>query len=300
MVEAVLPFPRFDPVLIHIWGPFGVRWYALSYIAGLLLGWWYVVRLIRDKGLWSGPVFAGKPPVTTDDVGDFVVWATLGVILGGRIGWVLFYGTFLCGLSPSAAYCHGLPGAFLTDPIRIVAAWEGGMSFHGGLIGVILALWLFSRRRKIDFVRFGDLVACAAPIGLFFGRIANFINGELWGKPATVPWAMIFPNAPDRLPRHPSQLYEAGMEGLVLFFIMLICLRVFRLHERAGLLCAIFLTGYGTFRFIAEIFREPDTQFIGWFSLGMAFSLPMWLGALYLYWYALGRPLTRAATDAKP
>jgi phosphatidylglycerol---prolipoprotein diacylglyceryl transferase len=295
MYEAVLPFPKFDPVLIHIWGSFGVRWYALSYIAGLLLGWWYIVHLLRDAPLWNVAPFNGTPPATAEDIGDFVVWATLGVIVGGRLGWVLFYGTFLCGLSPQGAFCHlqdgsTLPSAFLTDPIRIVAAWEGGMSFHGGLIGVITALWLFTRQRKLPFVRTGDLVACAAPIGLFFGRIANFINGELWGKPTDVPWAMVFPNAPDHLPRHPSQLYEAGMEGLLLFLIMLVCLRVFRLHTRPGLLAAIFLTGYGTFRFIAEIFREPDTQFIGWFSLGMAFSIPMWLGAAYLYWYAL-RPV---------
>jgi len=301
MYEAVLPFPNFDPVLVHIWGHFGIRWYALSYIVGLLLGWWYVVRLIRDKALWRPPEL--KPPVTIDDVGDFVVWATLGVIVGGRLGWVLFYGTFLCSVSPDAGYCHGLPGAFLTDPIRIVAAWEGGMSFHGGLIGVITALWLFARQKKIDMVRFGDLIACAAPIGLFFGRIANFINGELWGKQADVPWAMVFCNERIRetyggrcpagvVPRHPSQLYEAAMEGLLLFLIMYVCLRVFRLHERPGLLGAIFLTGYGTFRFIAEIFREPDTPFIGWFSLGMAFSIPMWLGALFLYWYAL-RPQAR-------
>ena len=288
MYEAVLPFPRFDPVLVHIWGPFGIRWYALSYIAGLLLGWWYVVRLVSDKTLWRGRPFAGKPPMTPDEVGDFVVWATLGVIIGGRLGWVLFYGTFLCGFSPDAAYCHGLPADFLVHPIRIVAAWEGGMSFHGGLIGVVTALWLFTRRHKLHLVRFADLVACAAPIGLFFGRIANFINGELWGKPTDVPWAMVFPNAPDRLPRHPSQLYEAGMEGLLLFAILYVCLRKFRLHERPGLLCAIFLTGYGTFRFVAEIFREPDTPFIGWFSLGMAFSIPMWLAAAGLYWYAFG------------
>jgi len=298
MVEAALPFPNFDPVLIHIWGPIGIRWYALSYIAGLLLGWWYVVRLIRDKSLWTAPLFAGKPPITPDQVGDFVVWATLGVIVGGRLGWDLFYGTFLCSISPGA-FCHlsdgtTLPAAFVSEPWRLVAAWKGGMSFHGGLIGVITALWLFTRRNKIDFARFGDLVACAAPLGLFFGRIANFINGELWGKPTDVPWAMIFPDAPDRLPRHPSQLYEAGMEGLLLFLIMLVCLRVFRLHERPGLLSAIFLTGYGTFRFIAEIFREPDTPFVGWFSLGMAFSIPMWLGALYLYWYAL-RPGAQSA-----
>lgn len=291
MHEAVLPFPKFDPVLIHLWGHFGIRWYALSYIAGLLLGWWYVLQALRDKALWTNPPFNGKPPATEEEIGDFVVWATLGVIIGGRLGWVLFYGTFLCGLSPDAAYCNGLPAAFLTDPIRIVAAWEGGMSFHGGLIGVVLAMWLFSRRRKLDFIRLGDLVACATPIGLFFGRLANFINGELWGKVTDVPWAMVFPNAPGHLPRHPSQLYEAGMEGLLLFAIMFVALRVFRLHERPGLLGAIFLTGYGTFRFIAEIFREPDTPFIGWFSLGMAFSIPMWLGAAYLYWYALrGRP----------
>jgi len=302
MYEAALPFPNFDPVLIHIWGQFGIRWYALSYIAGLLLGWWYVVRLIRDKTLWTAPIFDGKPPLTVDDVGDFIVWATLGVIVGGRLGWVLFYGTFLCSVSPDAGYCHGLPGAFLTDPLRIVAAWEGGMSFHGGLIGVITALWLFTRQRRIDFFRFGDLVACAAPIGLFFGRLANFINGELWGKVTDVPWGMVFCSqhilaayggrCPAGLaPRHPSQLYEASMEGFLLFFIMLVSLRVFRLHERPGLLGAIFLTGYGTFRFIAEIFREPDTPFLGWFSLGMAFSIPMWLGAIYLYWHAL-RPKT--------
>ena len=303
MFEAAIPFPNFDPVLIHIWGPFGIRWYALSYIAGLLLGWWYVVRLIRDKTLWTAPLFAGKPPLTVDDVGDFVVWATLGVIVGGRLGWVLFYGTFLCSVSPDAGYCHGLPGAFLTDPIRIVAAWEGGMSFHGGLIGVITALWLFTRRRRIDFVRFGDLVACAAPIGLFFGRIANFINGELWGKVTDVPWAMVFCSQ-----AHPCDLWRT-LSGRIRAAASEPALRSG--HGRAsavphharmpcacsactngpGLLGAIFLTGYGTFRFIAEIFREPDTPFIGWFSLGMAFSIPMWLGAIYLYWYAL-RPKT--------
>jgi phosphatidylglycerol:prolipoprotein diacylglycerol transferase len=300
MYEAILPFPNFDPVLLHIWGPIGIRWYALSYIAGLLLGWWYITRLLRDASLWKAPPFSGKPPATADEIGDFVVWATLGVIVGGRLGWVLFYGTFLCSVSPGAGFCGGLPGHaplpldFLANPWRIVAAWEGGMSFHGGLIGVIVALWLFSRKHKLNFIQMGDLIACAAPIGLFFGRIANFINGELWGKPSDVPWAMIFPNARDGLPRHPSQLYEAGMEGLLLFLIMLVCLRQFRLQERPGLLGAIFLTGYGTFRFIAEIFREPDTPFIGWFSLGMAFSIPMWAGAAGLYWYALRPQSTKS------
>ena len=160
------------------------------------------------------------------------------------------------------------------------------MSFHGGAIGVILALWLYCRNRKIDFARLGDLICTVVPIGLFFGRIANFVNGELWGKPSNVPWAIVFPNDQLHLPRHPSQLYEAAMEGLLLFTIMQVSLRMFRLHERPGLLSAIFLTGYGVFRFVSEIFREPDTQFIGSFSLGMAFSIPMWIVAAILYWYA--------------
>ena len=286
MHTAGLPFPHIDPVAIHIWGSFGIRWYAISYITGLLLGWWWLARTIRNKSLWTNPPFNGKPPATLDDIGDFVVWATLGVIIGGRLGWVLFYGIFLCSVSPqNADYCRGLPMDFLEHPIRIIAAWEGGMSFHGGAIGVIVALWFFARSRKLNFVQLGDMVTTVVPIGLFFGRIANFVNGELWGKVTDVPWAMVFPNAGD-LPRHPSQLYEAGMEGLLLFIILQVSVRVFRLLERPGLVSAIFFTGYGTFRFIAEIFREPDTMFIGWFSLGMAFSIPMWLAAAYFYWYA--------------
>ena len=286
MIEAGLPFPHIDPVAIHIWGSFGIRWYAISYITGLLLGWWWLARMVRDKSLWTNPPFNGKPPATPDDIGDFVVWATLGVIIGGRLGWVLFYGIFLCSVSPeNAPYCRGLPMDFIDHPLRIVAAWEGGMSFHGGAIGVIVALWLFARSRKISFVQLGDIVTTVVPIGLFFGRIANFVNGELWGKVTTVPWAMVFPSGGDQ-PRHPSQLYEAGMEGLLLFAILQIAVRRFHLQERPGLVSAIFFTGYGTFRFIAEIFREPDTTFIGWFSLGMAFSIPMWLAAAYFYWYA--------------
>jgi phosphatidylglycerol:prolipoprotein diacylglycerol transferase len=286
MHTAGLPFPHIDPVAIHIWGSFGIRWYAISYITGLLLGWWWLARTIRNKSLWTNSPFNGKPPATLDDIGDFVVWATLGVIIGGRLGWVLFYGIFLCSVSPqNADYCRGLPMDFLEHPIRIIAAWEGGMSFHGGAIGVIVALWFFARSRKLNFVQLGDMVTTVVPIGLFFGRIANFVNGELWGKVTDVPWAMVFPNAGSD-PRHPSQLYEAGMEGLLLFIILQVSVRVFRLHERPGLVSAIFFTGYGTFRFIAEIFREPDTMFIGWFSLGMAFSIPMWLAAAYFYWYA--------------
>ncbi|HEX4078782.1 MAG TPA: prolipoprotein diacylglyceryl transferase [Rhizomicrobium sp.] len=293
MIEAVLPYPQIDPVLVHL-GPLAIRWYALSYIAGLLLGWWYLVRLIRTPALWAGATFCGRPPATADDIGDLVVWTTLGVIVGGRLGYVLIYGTFFCGIWGTSPACAGLPLGYLTDPIKIIAAWEGGMSFHGGLVGVAIAIWLFTRHRKLDILKIGDLVASVTPIGLFFGRIANFINGELWGKVTDVPWAMVFPRAPDQLPRHPSQLYEAGMEGLLLFVIMQLGLRVFHLHDRPGLLAALFFTCYGIFRYIAEIFRDSDTVFPGWLSVGQALSIPMWVAAAVLFWLAFRRPLAQA------
>lgn len=293
MIEAALPYPHIDPVLVHL-GPLAIRWYALSYIAGLLLGWWYLVRLIRTPSLWTGTTFGGHPPATVDDIGDLVVWTTLGVIIGGRLGYVLIYGTFFCGIWGSSPACAGLPLGYLTNPIKIIAAWEGGMSFHGGLIGVALAIWLFTRNRKLDLLKIGDLVASVTPIGLFFGRLANFINGELWGKATDVPWAMVFPRAPDQLPRHPSQLYEAAMEGLLLFVIMQIGLRVFRLHNRPGTIAALFFAFYGIFRYIAEIFRDSDTVFPGWLSVGQALSIPMWIAAAILFWLAFRRPLDRA------
>lgn len=292
MIEAVLPYPSIDPVLVHL-GPLAIRWYALSYIAGLLLGWWYLTRLIRTPSLWTSPTFGGHPPATPDDIGDLVVWTTLGVIIGGRLGYVLIYGTFFCGIWGTSPACAGLPFGYLTHPIKIIAAWEGGMSFHGGLIGVAIAIWLFTRTRKLDVLKIGDLVASVTPIGLFFGRVANFINGELWGKVTDVPWAMVFPRAPDQLPRHPSQLYEAAMEGLLLFAIMQIGLRAFRLHNRPGLLAALFFTFYGLFRYIAEIFRDSDTVFPHWLSVGQALSIPMWIAAALLFWLAFRRPLTR-------
>jgi phosphatidylglycerol:prolipoprotein diacylglycerol transferase len=292
MFEAVLPFPHIDPVLIHL-GPLAIRWYALSYIAGLLVGWWYLLRLLRTPSLWQSPTFGGRPPATADDIGDLVVWMTLGVILGGRLGFVLIYGTFFCGIWGTSPACAGLPLAYLTNPIKIIAAWEGGMSFHGGLIGVTIALFLFARRRRLDMLKLADLVASVTPIGLFFGRIANFINGELWGKVTNVPWAMVFPRA-DQMPRHPSQLYEAGMEGLILFAIMQIGLRRFHLHDRPGLLAAIFCTFYGIFRYVAEIFRDSDTVFANWLSVGQALSIPMWMVAALLFWLAFRRPVAKA------
>ncbi|HKQ11378.1 MAG TPA: prolipoprotein diacylglyceryl transferase [Rhizomicrobium sp.] len=290
MVKALLPYPHIDPVLLHIWGPLEIRWYGLAYLVGIVLAWWGIARALRNKALWAYPPFNGRPPATEDEIGDLVVWATLGVILGGRLGWVLLYGTILCSVTPDqAAFCNGLPMGFLTDPIRIIAAWDGGMSFHGGLLGTVAAVWLFCRRRKLKFLPVADLACAFAPIGLFFGRLANFINGELWGRAAHVPWAMIFPHG-GGVPRHPSQLYEAALEGLLLFLLLQAALRLFRAHQRPGLISALFFAGYGTFRFICEFYREPDTQFIGPISMGMALSLPVWLAAGALLWAAGRKP----------
>jgi phosphatidylglycerol:prolipoprotein diacylglycerol transferase len=259
MKLAILPYPHLDPVLLHL-GPLAIRWYALSYIVGLLLAWWGILLTLRRKALWAAPPFNGKPPATEDQIGDLVVWATFGVILGGRLGWDLIYGIILCSVSPDADFCRGMPMAFVTDPIKLIAAWEGGMSFHGGLFGVIIAVAIFARRQKLKFLTLADLCCAFAPVGLFFGRLANFVNGELWGRVTDVPWAMIFPRAGE-LPRHPSQLYEAASEGVLLFLIMQICLWL-GLHRRPGLLTAVFFLGYGTFRFICEFFREPDAPFL--------------------------------------
>src|SRR3954471_11487187 len=241
MVQALLPSPNIDPVALHIWGPLEVRWYALSYIAGLVLAWWGIARILRRKDLWAHPPFNGRPPATEDEIGDLVVWITFGVILGGRLGWVLIYGTLLCSVTPDyARFCEGLPMGFLTAPVRIFAAWEGGMSFHGGLLGAVIALWLFARRRKLNLLSLGDLACAFAPVGIFLARIANFINGELWGRASEAPWAMIFPRDELHIPRHPSQLYEAALEGLVLLVLLQVALRVFRAHQRPGLISALF------------------------------------------------------------
>jgi phosphatidylglycerol:prolipoprotein diacylglycerol transferase len=199
-----------------------------------------------------------------------------------------YLGTLLCSVTPQyASYCDGLPIGFLSDPVRIIAAWEGGMSFHGGLLGVVVAVWLFCRRQKLAMLPVADLVCAFAPVGLFCGRLANFVNGELWGRPTDVPWAMIFPRDALHLPRHPSQLYEAALEGVLLFVLLQIAMRVFKAHEKPGLLAGLFFAGYGTFRFISEFFREPDAQFLGPVSMGMALSIPVWLGAGALIWIAL-------------
>jgi phosphatidylglycerol:prolipoprotein diacylglycerol transferase len=252
-----LPFPAIDPVLIEI-GPLAIRWYALAYIVGLLLGWAYV------------RAFVAKPPkaMSARDVDDLLVWATLGVILGGRIGYVLFYNFDV--------YSH--------DPLAIFRVWEGGMAFHGGLCGVILALWLFARSRHLSFFAVGDAVAVATPIGLFLGRLANFVNGELFGRVTDVPWAFVFPRG-GPLPRHPSQLYEAFLEGVVLFVVLWLLSRNERIRAKPGVLGGVFLIGYALSRIIVEFVREPDVQvgfLIGGATMGQLLSLPILVAGLYL------------------
>ena len=305
MVEALLPYPQIDPVLIQF-GPVAIRWYALSYISGLLLGWWLIVRMLRQASLWKNPPFNGKPPSTADDIGDLFVWIVLGVIIGGRLGYDLFYGTFFCGIW-TGRDCGNLPWGYLENPLRLIAEWNGwvprllGMSFHGGLIGVVVALVLFCRNRKLNTLKVGDLIAAATPVGLFFGRIANFINGELWGKVTDSPLGMVFCNATIRKtyggicqaglqPRYPSQLFEAAAEGLLLFAVLQICIRYFRLHERPGLIVAIFFAGYGLARFFTEFFRDSESMITDWFSMGMALSLLMWAAAAFFFWAALKKP----------
>jgi phosphatidylglycerol---prolipoprotein diacylglyceryl transferase len=281
MFLATLPYPHLDPVLVHL-GPLSIKWYGIAYIAALLFAWWGVARAVKTPSLWTDRPFNGRAPATEDQIGDLVVWCTLGVILGGRLGWDLIYGVGLCSVSPDADFCRGLPYAFVTNPLKLIAAWEGGMSFHGGLLGVVVAVWLFCRKYKLKMMPIADLACAFAPLGLFFGRIANFVNGELWGRVTNVPWAMVFPHA-GPLPRHPSQLYEAALEGILLFIIVQVAFRVFRAQDRPGLISAIFFLGYGTFRFISEFFREPDAPFLGPVSMGMALSIPVWLAAGVLF-----------------
>ena len=261
-----IPFPAIDPVLIAI-GPFAIRWYALAYIAGLLIGWRYCVAIARR------PPHVIDPPL----LDDFLVWVTLGVVLGGRIGYVLFY---------NLPYYSG-------NPLQALELWKGGMSFHGGAIGVVIALALFTRKHRINLLRLGDILVCAVPIGLFFGRLANFINGELYGRPTDVPWAMVFPRDPSQEPRHPSQLYEATLEGIILFTILFILQRFTRARERSGLSSGVVLMGYGIARIIGEFFREPDPQlgFIlgGSITMGQLLSVPLVLIGIAMIWYALKR-----------
>ena len=269
-----IPFPAFDPVLISI-GPFAIRWYALSYIMGIVLGWLYARTIIRNERLWGGPA-----PMTLVDFDDFVLWITLGIILGGRIGYVLFY---------------NLP-FFLAHPLEMVQVWKGGMSFHGGFIGCVVAVLLFAWRRGIPMLSLGDVTCAVGPIGLFLGRLANFVNGELWGRPTDVPWAMVFPSG-GPIPRHPSQLYEATLEGLVLFAVLLVLVRAGALR-RPGLIIGAFAVGYSIARSFCELFREPDVQlgFLwGGLTMGMLLCIPLILVGFGFLAVALRRePISRS------
>lgn len=249
-------FPEFDPVALQI-GPIAIRWYALSYIAGILLAWRYCIWL------------AAKPPqrVSRNQLDDVMFWATLGIILGGRLGQVLLWE----------------PGYYLAHPLEILKIWEGGMAFHGGFLGVLLATWLYARSQKLGFFTIADIVAPATPIGLFLGRVANFINGELVGRPTDLPWGMVFPHV-DALPRHPSQIYQAVLEGIVLFLFLHLAAQREAVRRRTGMLSGLFLMGYAVARSIGEIFREPEVDlgsfnFLTW---GQILSVPMFAFGLYL------------------
>ncbi len=262
-----MPFPNIDPVLLHI-GPIAIRWYALAYVAGILLGWRYAVSLTRKAGLWRGTA----PTANEKQVDDLVLWVTLGVIVGGRLGYVLFYKPYL----------------IWTDPAEVVRTWNGGMSFHGGMIGVVVALIGFSAANKIPLLRLADLTAPSVPIGLFFGRIANFVNGELWGRPTTLPWGMVFPRAGPE-PRHPSQLYEAGLEGVILFLILRWATHGAKLLPRRGAVTGLFLIFYGLFRILLESVREPDRDmphFPLGLTMGMMLSTPMVIAGIALVLYS--------------
>jgi len=258
-----VPFPDIDPILFQI-GPFAIRWYALAYIAGLILGWRYLMRLAQTNAIWGAGGGGGG--------GARGGGGGLGVILGGRVGYVLFYNL----------------GYYLSNPGDILAVWQGGMSFHGGFLGVVGAIYLYARRNKIKLWSLADGVAAVAPLGIFFGRMANYINGELWGRTTDVAWGVIFPTG-GALPRHPSQLYEAALEGLVLFALVRFLTHHTKALSRPGIVSGTFFIGYGASRIFVEFFREPDAHIgylLGPVTQGMVLSVPMILVGIGVIWWA--------------
>ena len=249
-----------DPVLFDF-GFIAIRWYSLAYIGGILAGWWLGKKLINKRFKSIGQQFSLK------EFDDLITYLIISMIVGGRLGYIIFYNL----------------GYYISNPLDILKIWEGGMSFHGALIGIIIGTYLFSERKKISCLFLLDIIACVSPIGLFFGRIANFINGELIGKVTNVPWGIIFPNI-DMLARHPSQLYEALLEGVILFFILNIF--IFKKNYRTGTCSFLFLVFYGFFRIFSEIFREPDPQlgyFLDLFSMGTILSFLMILSGMIIF-----------------
>jgi phosphatidylglycerol:prolipoprotein diacylglycerol transferase len=270
-MQAMINYPNISPIAFHL-GPIAVHWYGLMYLVGFLLAWLLgCYRAKRSNGVW-----------TTDQVSDVIVYAALGVIIGGRLGYMLFY---------------DLP-QLLSHPTFLFKVWDGGMSFHGGMLGAIIAVWLFARRHKKNVWDITDFVAPLVPLGLMAGRIGNFINGELWGRVSTVPWAMVFPTG-GPLPRHPSQLYEAALEGLLLFII----LWIFSIKKRPRFaVSALFLLCYGIFRFFVEFYRVPDAQYgylaFGWVTMGQILSVPMMvIGALSLCYIYFGSNKTMQGVE---
>jgi phosphatidylglycerol:prolipoprotein diacylglycerol transferase len=261
---AALSFPDIDPVLFEI-GPFAVRWYALAYVAGLVFASWYMKRLVSNASLWGGQ----KPSMTREQVDDFFIWSVLGVVLGGRLGYVLFY----------------KPLFYAANPLEIFRMWDGGMSFHGGFLGVVVACIVYGRKIGTSLDRMLDLGAASVPVGLGLGRLANFINGELWGRPSDVPWAFVFPADVSQLPRHPSQLYEGILEGFFLFLAVRIATHRFKALQHPGRASGIFALGYGLSRIAVEFFREPDSflgYFAGFITMGMILSLPLCAVGIWL------------------
>ncbi|WP_161784912.1 prolipoprotein diacylglyceryl transferase [Hoeflea sp. BAL378] len=254
---SLMAFPDIDPVIFAI-GPVQVRWYGLAYVIGILLGWRYARKLVENEKLWP----ASGPRMTALDIDDFLLWATVGIVAGGRIGYILFYDF----------------AAVSANPVRALEIWNGGMSFHGGLLGTLVAMLLFAHKRSIPVFNLFDVVCAVVPVGLFFGRLANFINSELWGKLTDAPWAFVFPTG-GPFPRHPTQLYEAALEGLLLLSVL--AWQIYRRQalKHRGLIAGIFVSGYALSRIFVEFFREPDIQIGylagGWLTMGMVLSLPM-------------------------
>lgn len=270
MLPLLINFPSFDPIALSL-GPFAIRWYALAYIGGIVIGWLYARSLVKKERLWGGPA-----PMSLVQLDDFILWVTLGIILGGRTGYVLFY---------------NLP-FFIEHPAAIFRLWEGGMSFHGGFLGCVVAVMWFASRNGISILSLGDITTAVGPIGLFLGRLANFINSELWGRAAdpSLPWAVIFPNGGPE-PRHPSQLYEAGLEGILLFAVLAVMIR-FGALKRPGLILGSFILIYGLARITGEHFREPDPQlgFLwGGLTMGALLSIPMLIVGVILIVLAVRR-----------
>ncbi|MBC8129088.1 MAG: prolipoprotein diacylglyceryl transferase [Rhizobiaceae bacterium] len=265
---GVLAFPNIDPVFLEI-GPIALHWYGLAYVAGILCGWLYGRALVSNPELWPN----GVSPITKLQIDDFILWITAGIILGGRIGSILFYDFH----------------RYSVDPLAAFRVWEGGMSFHGGLIGVVIAVALFTWKNRLPLWSLIDVVAVSVPFGLLFGRLANFINSELWGAPTTVPWAFVFPNGGPE-PRHPTQLYEGLLEGVLLWLVLRLLTHRYKMFRRPRFVGSVFLAGYAMARIFVEFFRVPDVQlgylYGGWLTMGMVLSLPMVVVAAWGMWAA--------------